>query len=670
MAEPISIQQLKNASEDAISLAEFIYKPASAMVKRRLAPDIHTLDYYTSLVENLVIGKVRAQDVSTADGSTQNLKNTLFSSEMAKQKLDTGITATAKFGGIARTQAEKNSDHMSVKDFGAVGDGVTDDTPAFASAASASSDLVFLPSGTYNINTNEIDLSKFYGIGGIKELNGTSILYKPKYPVSHEEPVYKNMQNTLAFPRNASSVISGTVGSSGWDYSKITGKGLTSSISSQNHAWGANLTGNEWVEYIAPYGVVIGDSIAEGRPHQDGRLNDGTQGNYNPDKEVGFGAPSYELSKQTGVYWYNHGWRGQKTEHIVARWDRDVLAKEVVVGDGIPNRTLPENTLPYAVLVNIGINNNWNGSEEMKQRIFDDFRYMAKSARDNGIIIIFNTLPPNGKDGLSYEKQIEINKFLKSEIASYGAYIFDARAFLLQEGSLYNSNASLALDGLHPTKSAHVAMISAMLTQTGAPICASGISVGNEVDEDNTPPAWRDVKRVELQLVRDGEVVESTQTAKGTSQNFNLPTLTSDKASRDLYRIKILEPVMPVKWSGISLIKYLFKSYEPLEDNENIVLLRIFNDSGSFAVDTTMSKGVEVVDSVTTDSQITVKFNRELFHAQITPVAFSSQYIFGAGYDVNRKNVVMYPRLLSTGGNIDATTLDANTSLFLQVYLV
>lgn len=71
MAEPISIQQLKDASEDAISFAEFIYKPASALVKRRLAPDMHTLDFYTTLMENLVIGKVRAQDVSTLDGSTQ-----------------------------------------------------------------------------------------------------------------------------------------------------------------------------------------------------------------------------------------------------------------------------------------------------------------------------------------------------------------------------------------------------------------------------------------------------------------------------------------------------------------------------------------------------------------------------------------------------------------------
>ena len=91
MAEPISIQQLKDASEDAISLAEFIYKPASAMVKRRLAPDMHTLDFYTSLVENLVIGKVRAQDVSTVDGSTQDVKNTEFRNELDALPFEDGF---------------------------------------------------------------------------------------------------------------------------------------------------------------------------------------------------------------------------------------------------------------------------------------------------------------------------------------------------------------------------------------------------------------------------------------------------------------------------------------------------------------------------------------------------------------------------------------------------
>lgn len=144
MAEPISIQQLKDASEDAITLADFIYKPANVMIPRRLAADINSLQYYldymssyaqhsyetydemvanavnlpngvsvfvtndldsskngiytyngTSFIKGdyqpenaakeyveaklggleIFDGKVRAQDVSTADGSTQDDKN-------------------------------------------------------------------------------------------------------------------------------------------------------------------------------------------------------------------------------------------------------------------------------------------------------------------------------------------------------------------------------------------------------------------------------------------------------------------------------------------------------------------------------------------------------------------------------------------------------------------
>lgn len=52
----------------------------------------------------------------------------ILRAEIEAQSKDTGITVAAKFGGVARTQADKNSDTVSIKDFGAVGDGVADDT--------------------------------------------------------------------------------------------------------------------------------------------------------------------------------------------------------------------------------------------------------------------------------------------------------------------------------------------------------------------------------------------------------------------------------------------------------------------------------------------------------------------------------------------------------------
>ncbi len=60
-------------------------------------------------------------------------------------------------GAITRTSHDKFSDFVSVKDFGAVGDGLSDDTLAFQKAMAAH-DFVFVPSGHYII-TNSIEIS-------------------------------------------------------------------------------------------------------------------------------------------------------------------------------------------------------------------------------------------------------------------------------------------------------------------------------------------------------------------------------------------------------------------------------------------------------------------------------------------------------------------------------
>lgn len=56
------------------------------------------------------------------------------------------------FGAVSRNLTAKLCDWVSVKDFGAVGDGVTDDTAAFQAAVSAAS-AIFVPSGTYKITS-------------------------------------------------------------------------------------------------------------------------------------------------------------------------------------------------------------------------------------------------------------------------------------------------------------------------------------------------------------------------------------------------------------------------------------------------------------------------------------------------------------------------------------
>jgi len=106
-------------------------------------------------------------------------------------------------GAVARTQADKNGDSVSVKDFGAVGDGATDDTTALIAAGSACAasgkTLVFVPTTTgYKIT----DTTTF-PVGCNVDMNGAFITYAgPKdrpavilgsYNTLNVQPIYRNI---------------------------------------------------------------------------------------------------------------------------------------------------------------------------------------------------------------------------------------------------------------------------------------------------------------------------------------------------------------------------------------------------------------------------------------------------------------------------------------------
>lgn len=69
-------------------------------------------------------------------------------------------------GAVSRTAQAKLREFVSVSDFGAVGDGATDDSAAFA-AAIAAHDFIFIPAGTYlvNVDLTGIRGKVFYGEG-------------------------------------------------------------------------------------------------------------------------------------------------------------------------------------------------------------------------------------------------------------------------------------------------------------------------------------------------------------------------------------------------------------------------------------------------------------------------------------------------------------------------
>ena len=77
-------------------------------------------------------------------------------------------------GAVNRTVQGRLQDFVTVKDFGAVGDGVADDTAAFAAAETAS-DFVHVPEGTYRIASNLDFDATLVGDGGVLYFENTTV---------------------------------------------------------------------------------------------------------------------------------------------------------------------------------------------------------------------------------------------------------------------------------------------------------------------------------------------------------------------------------------------------------------------------------------------------------------------------------------------------------------
>lgn len=77
-------------------------------------------------------------------------------------------------GAVARTVHDKLAEVVSVKDFGAKGDGATDDTAAVQAAVNSGASAIFVPAGTYNIQPITIPntVKAFYGVGEASKFVG------------------------------------------------------------------------------------------------------------------------------------------------------------------------------------------------------------------------------------------------------------------------------------------------------------------------------------------------------------------------------------------------------------------------------------------------------------------------------------------------------------------
>lgn len=85
-----------------------------------------------------------------------SLRSSLATADSGYLVDDSNITVQTPASGVVRTQHLRNADYISVKDFGAVGDGVTNDTAAIQAAIVYGKDnkvKVYIPSGVYIVTT-------------------------------------------------------------------------------------------------------------------------------------------------------------------------------------------------------------------------------------------------------------------------------------------------------------------------------------------------------------------------------------------------------------------------------------------------------------------------------------------------------------------------------------
>lgn len=206
-----------NASTTAfnIPLSAFTSNPANYRVEINGVTQEPVIDYFLSgsnivftsaplssekivIVANNIVG---AYDFNLPDGSVTTAKlanNAITTSKLASnaitQEKIASITATGTLS--ARSLQDRFADVVNVKDFGAVGDGVTNDTAAiqaaidYAGTAAGFGRVVFIPAGRYRVTStiyirkNESN-SVMLGVNvvGAGKENTTIIAVNPAYNV-------------------------------------------------------------------------------------------------------------------------------------------------------------------------------------------------------------------------------------------------------------------------------------------------------------------------------------------------------------------------------------------------------------------------------------------------------------------------------------------------------
>ena len=263
--------------------------------------------------------------------------------------------------------------------------------------------------------------------------------------------------------------------SASYSFSKLDGAGLISTDSTRNRAWLAAATGANYVEVILPFGVMIGDSIAEGHPGAHGRLHQSYETpTFNDAILNEFGTPAFELSRRTGMFWFNSGIGGETTAQVLARFERDGLGATVAVGDGRPDNTLPRK--PVWIWVNAGINDVSALTDTLVTK--SNLLRMALIAFKAGVKIGFNTIGPvSGHNATQRAMQDDINQYILTVLPLYGAHTFDFHSWFVDPANSAAINPLYNADGVHPSKIGYTNFVARLLSDADLPIYFNGLTL-------------------------------------------------------------------------------------------------------------------------------------------------------------------------------------------------
>jgi lysophospholipase L1-like esterase len=249
--------------------------------------------------------------------------------------------------------------------------------------------------------------------------------------------------------------------------------------STEYGGWLANGTSGDSIAISAPFGVVIGDSQAEGNPAADSRLTNGGAV-FSPNYQDVYGTISYTLRQKTNMRWFNHGIGGQTSDQVWARWARDVLGQTFNPSDGRGSKTLQR--VPNIVVVIVGINDFYVHNRSWTATAAN-LENMARSARDNGILAVFLNCPGDEIITEAQARKVDsLNIWMANgPLQAFGAAVVDYNSWWRDPS--YNDNAhgqALIVDDIHPSAVGYDSLANVIFRAAKLPVL-SAIKFTNEL---------------------------------------------------------------------------------------------------------------------------------------------------------------------------------------------